>query len=41
MLYQYHGGIDPSYAFPPFAVTGKVLHKIVFDVATVIIVAPA
>ena len=29
------------YAFPPFAVIGKVLHKIVFDVATVIIVAPA
>ena len=24
----------PSYAFPPFAVIGKVLHKLVLDVAT-------
>ena len=28
----------PFYAFPPFAVIGKVLHKIVLDVATGIIV---
>ena len=30
----------PFYVFPPFAVIGKVLHKIVFDVATGIIVVP-
>ena len=30
----------PFYAFPPFAVIGKVLHKIVLDVATGIIVVP-
>ena len=30
----------PFYAFPPFAVTGKVLHKIVLDVVTGIIVVP-
>ena len=28
------------YAFPPFAVIGKVLHKIVLDIATWIIVVP-
>ena len=30
----------PFYAFPPFAVIGMVLHKIVLDVATGIIVVP-
>ena len=30
----------PFYAFPPFAVIGKVLHKIVLDLATEIIVVP-
>ena len=30
----------PFHAFPPFAVIGKVLHKIVLDVATGIIVVP-
>ena len=42
MLFQYHGvgGGRPFYAFPPFAIIGKVLHKIVLDVATGIIVVP-
>ena len=31
----------PFYAFPPFAVIGKVLHKIILDVATGIIVVPS
>ena len=30
----------PFYAFPPFAVIGKALHKIILDVATGIIVVP-
>ena len=30
----------PFYAFPPFAVIGKVLHKIVLDVVTGNIVVP-
>ena len=30
----------PFYACPPFAAVGKVLHKIVLDVATGIIVVP-